>query len=565
MVSIPDYPFSAVVGQALFKKALTLVAVNPKIGGVLISGPRGSAKSTLARGFASVLSDGDKTFVTLPLGATEEMLVGTLDLQQVLDDQTVAFNPGLLSKAHGGVLYVDEVNLLPDTLVDLLLDVSASGVNHVERDGISHKHSAEFLLIGTMNPDEGELRPQLQDRFGLSVELDNRYALEERIEIVKRREAFDAAPDDFCNAFAANQQELIASISAARNLLPSVQCPTALRASIAERCVEANVEGLRADIVWFRAAQAHAAWSHRREVTEDDVNVVEPLVLAHRRQPSNQTQPPSKPPASTSYSRPPSSPSPEHQQQGLPKDNESLGEWGSMAPQQQSAADIDSLSLEWPVAQKAQADSVRRQAGKKKGPSYGGVKYVGKRSSQLDWFATLLSNTACWPPETLRFRQARTGLSVMNLVLLDTSASTLAGRLFAQAKAVVLQIAERAYFDREQLAILGFGNDKVEAVLQPARAPKVLQGLLENVSAGGGTPIRDALLQAQHWLQQLKRQMPEFTFCTWLLTDGRTRQSVSDIALPGECKVIDLEQSTVKRGRARELARELGAGYLALS
>jgi len=115
------------------------------------------------------------------------------------------------------------------------------------------------------------------------------------------------------------------------------------------------------------------------------------------------------------------------------------------------------------------------------------------------------------------------------------------------------------------LAILGFGNDKVEAVLQPARAPKVLQGLLENVSAGGGTPIRDALLQAQHWLQQLKRQMPEFTFCTWLLTDGRTRQSVSDIALPGECKVIDLEQSTVKRGRARELARELGAGYLALS
>ena len=203
----PNFPFTAVTGQTTFKLALTLLAINPAIGGVLVSGPRGSAKSTLAKGLADVMPSASSNnsdqaapaFITLPLSVTEEMVVGTLDLQQVLNEKQVEFKQGLLAKADQGVLYVDEVNLLQDHIVDLLLDVAASGTNVVERDGISHQHDARFVLLGTMNPDEGELRPQLQDRFGLSVVLGNDYAIDERVEIVQRREAFDVNSEALLN------------------------------------------------------------------------------------------------------------------------------------------------------------------------------------------------------------------------------------------------------------------------------------------------------------------------------------------------------------------------------
>ena len=292
MTDIPHFPLAAVVGADALKLALCLTAIDPKIGGVLIEGPRGMAKSTLARGLADLLASGQ--FVTLPLGATEERLVGTLDLDAALGEGRAQFSPGVLAKADGGVLYVDEVNLLPDHLVDLLLDVAASGVNQVERDGLSHRHPARFVLIGTMNPEEGELRPQLLDRFGLNVALSGQTPPEQRGQIIRRRLDFDAAPDAFCEQWGDAQQALKGRCEKARGLLSAIELDDGSLAIITERCFAAGVDGLRADLVWLRAARAHAAWRGASAIASEDIDAVAEFALRHRRreQPP-QTQSPS--------------------------------------------------------------------------------------------------------------------------------------------------------------------------------------------------------------------------------------------------------------------------------
>ncbi|MCU0117518.1 AAA family ATPase [Pseudomonas sp. B2M1-30] len=296
MTDTPHFPLSAVVGADDLKLALYLTAIDPKIGGVLIEGPRGMAKSTLARGLADLLASGQ--FVTLPLGATEERLVGTLDLDAALSDGRAQFSPGVLAKADGGVLYVDEVNLLPDHLVDLLLDVAASGTNLIERDGISHRHSAKFVLIGTMNPEEGELRPQLLDRFGLNVALGGHTAPTERGQIIRRRLDFDSDPQGFCAQWETEQKALRARCENARKALPGIPLDDAALAQITERCFAAGVDGLRADLVWLRAARAHAAWRGAAQIAEQDIDAVAEFALRHRRReqaaPSPQ-QPPQSP------------------------------------------------------------------------------------------------------------------------------------------------------------------------------------------------------------------------------------------------------------------------------
>ncbi len=551
-MSKPHFPFTAVCGQEQFKLALILSAINPAIGGVVISGPRGSAKSTLARGMADLLPESLPTgeskapaqsrFVTLPLGASEEMLLGTLDLEQVLNEKKVTFSPGLLSKAHCGVLYVDEVNLLPDNLVDLLLDVSASGVNLIERDGISHSHPADFLLVGTMNPDEGELRPQLHDRFGLSVNLSNQYAPTERVEIVKRRDLFERDPEAFLRAYQGQQTRLIAQIRTARNALAKVACSDALRLEIAERCAAAQVEGLRADIVWYQAALAHAALAQQTAVTLQDIIAVEELVLAHRRK-ATLDQPPSNPPPAQpprSFKRPEESRKPRQPE----------GEWGVMQPRQQHT--MDQVRVELPEL----TEHNREKQGVRQSPEL---------TRRPDWFRTLISNLPSWPPKQLAFKKSAKSAARLHLILLDTSASTLAEQSFAYAKAVVLQISEQAYLNREQIALFGFGNSAVKNLLSRIRAPKVLRSWLNQLGAGGGTPMRDAFLAAHCYLQQLHKQQPELDVVIYVLTDGRSSNTLQGIELPGELIWIDTELSQVKRGRGRRFADELNATYLALT
>lgn len=277
----PAFPFAALIGQASLQQALLLAAIDPGLGGVLVSGPRGTAKSTAARALAELLPQGQ--LVNLPLGASEDRLIGTLDLETVLRDGEVRFSPGLLAKAHGGVLYVDEVNLLSDALVDALLDAAASGVNTVERDGVSHSHAASFVLIGTMNPEEGELRPQLIDRFGLMVELQNCFEPAVRERIVKARLAFDLDPAGFRAAYAAQQDEYVERIDAAQAALPRLSFDDAVHARVSALCIEAAVDGLRADLVMLRAARALAALERAAAVSVAHVERVAEAVLVHRR------------------------------------------------------------------------------------------------------------------------------------------------------------------------------------------------------------------------------------------------------------------------------------------
>ena len=314
------FPLAAVVGADSLKLALCLAAIDPAIGGVLIEGPRGMAKSTLARGLADLLDGG--RFVTLPLGASEERIVGTLDLDAALGEGRAQFSPGLLARADGGVLYVDEVNLLPDHLVDLLLDAAASGVNHVERDGISHRHAARFVLIGTMNVEEGELRPQLLDRFGLNLALEGQPQPAERAEIVRRRLAFDADPAAFLQRWQGEQDTLGARCQNARQRLADIPLDDAALGEISQRCFAAGVDGLRADLVWLRAARAHAAWRGTAGIEPVDIEAVEDFVLRHRRRQQ-------QPPAAT----PPEQGSAPQQAQ---EQSQGEGQWGELPAQPQA-------------------------------------------------------------------------------------------------------------------------------------------------------------------------------------------------------------------------------------
>ncbi|MGH9154248.1 MAG: ATP-binding protein, partial [Acidimicrobiales bacterium] len=272
------FPFSAVVGHDDVKLALLLNSVDPRIGGVLLRGQKGSAKTTLARGLAALLPGG-APFVELPLGATEDRLVGSLDVAAALGEGRRRFQAGLLAGAHGGVLYVDEVNLLADHLVDVLLDVAASGVNVVEREGLSESHPARFVLAGSMNPEEGDLRPQLLDRFGLAVDVAASADAGARSEAVRRRLAFDADPAVFAAAWAGEEDRLRARLAAHR----PADLPTGLLTRVSALCASVGAEGLRADLVICRAAAALAGWEGEATATVEHVRRVAPLALAHRR------------------------------------------------------------------------------------------------------------------------------------------------------------------------------------------------------------------------------------------------------------------------------------------
>ncbi|WP_010268429.1 ATP-binding protein [Paenibacillus senegalensis] len=274
------FPFTAIVGQETMKKGLLLNLINPKLGGVLIRGEKGTAKSTAVRALAGLLPG--LRVVNLPVSATEDRVVGTLDIEHAIREGGVRFEPGLLAAAHNHILYVDEINLLDDAIVDALLDAAAMGVNTVEREGISHSHPSQFILIGTMNPEEGELRPQLLDRFALSVEVSGESDVQDRMEIIRRRLAFEASPDAFCLQYSARQADLQEKIMRARQQLGRIELSERMIEWAAQIGIRLEVDGHRADITVMKTAMTIAALDGRGEVRQADMTEAAALALPHR-------------------------------------------------------------------------------------------------------------------------------------------------------------------------------------------------------------------------------------------------------------------------------------------
>ncbi|MFC0338701.1 magnesium chelatase subunit D [Kushneria avicenniae] len=614
----PLFPFAAVTGHERLKLALILAALDTRLGGVLVSGPRGTAKSTLARSLAELLPFSRSSLVTLPLGADEAQLTGTLDLGRALGEREVAFQPGLLARAHEGVLYIDEVNLLPDALVDLLLDVAASGINHIERDGISHQHPSEFLLIGTMNPDEGDLRPQLLDRFGLAVLDHPAPDIEQRLQIVERRLAFDHDPEDFMAVWQEAQSHLSDRLQAARDRLAMVTLPPELARVIAIRCVEAGVEGVRADLAWRRGALAHAAWQGRSAVTLEDIDALAPLVMAHRApawtpdetpedgddghqgkgsdgDESASAPSPDHSPGRYQGRRPPSDApnrpdlAPGHDASSADAESESKQQLSStrsdehhiheQAPGDQSSGDWGSLPARpvSPVLENAasgtiQLPSVLQQAVGRFPQRQALTQLKGRHAlgrQRIDWpgsfrrAATAHDHPIPASPQSLVHRRDRRRPDTLTCIVLDISGSSLSRqssnqRQLEKAMALVERITASAYPAREKLMLLTLGGDGINEIMAPGRAPRTIATLLAGLAPGGGTPLRQGLEETRQRLTRYQRQASAM-IRLWILTDARSRDDLQLAPFGCDTHVVDCESVGQSLGRARELATSLDA------
>ena len=541
------FPFTAVVGQDEAKLALLLNALDPKIGGVLLRGEKGSAKSTLARGLASLLP-GEAPFVELPVGATEDRVVGTLDIEGALGEGTRRFQPGLLAAAHGGVLYVDEVNLLPDHLVDVLLDVAASGINTVEREGISERHPSQFVLVGSMNPEEGELRPQLLDRFGLAVDVKASTDADERAEAVRRRLAFDADPTKFATAF--DETELADRLDGAG--------PAALPADLVEvvtrLCASVGAEGLRADLVICRAAAALAGWEGRDEAAVEDVRRVAALALAHRRR-------------RTPFEEP-----------GISQDEVDEAIDGDGGDDGGAARDRTADSDD-PPARVVALDGVGGQTSGRRSTVRGTRgRLVGDRVpdgpvASLAVGATVRAAAArgAAAVEVEDVREAVREQKAGNLVVLAVDASGSMGveRRMEAVKGAVVGLLLDAYQRRDRVALVTFRDDAADLALRPTGSVEVAQARLRQLPTGGRTPLAAGITAA---LDVAVRHHGEHRPLLVVVTDGRhtsgpdPTEAAAAVRRRGvRAVVVDAEEGRTRLGLARTLAGTMGATYLTLS
>jgi len=570
-VTAPDFPFSAVVGCDEAKLALLLATVDPAIGGVLLRGDKGSAKTTLARGLAA-LGDG-AAFVDLPLGATEERVVGSLDLAAALTGGEVRLQPGLLATAHEGVLYVDEVNLLADHLVDVLLDVAATGINRIERDAISHTHPARFVLVGSMNPEEGDLRPQLLDRFGLAVEVRSATDPAHRAEAVRRRLAFDADPVAFAAAWTGPEGELRDRLRSATPV--PLDDGTLLAAS--EVCVAAGAEGLRADLVLARAAAALAGWDQRDEVRPDDLRTVAPLVLAHRAR-RHPLDPPGTPHHELVEEVPGEPGTSSTSSQGDGADD------GAPPSVVGSGPIARIVTLQAPRSEQRSASGRRSPVASDRGRVVGTIQPSGSPRSVAP-VATVSAAAARWATdadaehrvEAGDLREPRRETRTGNLLVLavDASGSMGADARMGAVKGALLGLLVDAYQRRDRVALVTFGGSGAHVVLRPTGSVEIARSRLEGLPTGGDTPLADGISVALDLA--VRSATPSLQPLLVVVTDGRATAGPDPFAaaltaaaavahrhIPAV--VVDVEVAGPGRlGLAPQLAAAMGARHLPLA
>jgi magnesium chelatase subunit D len=629
---VTQFPFSAIVAMDDMRLALILNAISPAIGGVLVRGEKGTAKSTAVRALTAVLPpveviagcrfscsptapDGQcpdgphpaeaeaqvrpTRLVELPVGATEDRLTGSLDIGRALTEGITSFQPGLLAAAHRGVLYVDEVNLLHDHLVDLLLDAAALGTSYVERDSVSVQHAARFLLVGTMNPEEGELRPQLLDRFGLTVEAVAPRDPVTRAEVVRRRMAFDAGPAAFTARFADGEAELAATIAAARDRLPAVVLDDAALEQIAAVCASFGVDGLRADIVIARAAAAHAAWRGASAVTRDDIRAAARLALPHRRRRNpfdapgldEQQLDDALGEAEGGPDDPDDEPDPQPPDPGSGETRTPPAPDGHAPAQDPGAAGRESVAPTGATfrARRLEVPGMGYGAAGRRSRAYtDGGHTVGARPPRsalrdLHLTATLMASA----PHQVRRGRAGPGLileradlrerrregreSNLVLFLVDASGSMAARRRMEAVKGAVLSLLLDAYQRRDKVGLICFRGVGAQLLLPPTSSVDAAARRLAAMPTGGQTPLAAGLTEAHATLRRERMRDPQRRPLLVVVTDGRHTAGGEPQAAALRLRrdgvasvVVDCESGPVRLQLAGALARALGAEYLSL-
>ena len=643
----PVFPFTAIVGQQTLGEALLACAVDPRIGGVLVRGERGTAKSTAVRALAPLLGDVEVVagcrfnadpaldgagcpdgphdgaavqrrpvaLVELPVGATADRLLGSLDLDRALRDGVAAFEPGLLAAAHRGILYADEVNLLPDHLVDVLLDAAAMGRAHVEREAISVSHPARFLLVGTMNPEEGELRPQLLDRFGLSVDVAASTDPAQRVEVVRRRLAFDADPDAMRARFAADEAALAARVAAARERLARIALDERTLLLIAGVCARLGVDGMRADIVCAQAARALAALDGDDAVGEDHVRRAARLALAHRRRRGpleapglddaeleeamdeargDDREPDPEPPSGDGNGNGSHNGAPEHappdpapagggEPRGLRAAADAAPHPHAPAPERVdapgAAARAPSLSLagvgRGAAGRRSRATGAEGQPVDSRPPTAAVTDLAVAASLRA---AAGRRAVAGGPPLARgdvreHVRAGREGNLVVFCV--DASGSMGARRRMAAVKGAILGLLLDAYRRRDRVALVTFRGAGAQVVLPPTGSVERAAAVLAALATGGTTPLAAGLHRAAELVTLERRRDPERRALVLAVTDGRAsgeggldaaRAAAADLGRVADGVVVfDGEEGRVRLGLAAELARAAGAQLLPLA
>ena len=608
--SFSNFPFSAIVGQEEMKLGLILNVIDPAIGGVLIMGHRGTGKSTAVRGLAELLPEvwvaqrcpyrcdpadvktacddcraqlaSEKKLerertqvavVDLPLGATEDRVCGSIDIQRALAEGIKAFEPGLLARANRGFLYIDEVNLLEDHLVDLLLDVAVTGQNKVERENISFSHPARFVLIGSGNPEEGELRPQLLDRFGLDVEVKTETELDDRVEIVERREAFQRDGESFVAAFAAEQAKLKKQIVAAQKQVGSIKVERQLLRKIAELCGELGIDGHRGELTISRAARSLAAFEGKKKVGTAEIKRVAAMALRHRlrRDPLEERaeserieQAIEKTFPETRMTR--SDRSGDDGDQGgraksVKQDDNASARSGSDRRRVASATgaepagdkttsltvgdlkDRDVRLPNMPSSRSLRSDSPsksNRRAGANSVRNHLRGRYVRAtamrnagsrvaiaatlRASVTRQRSQLKSTNRRVSPESLRFQELNCKTGRLFIFAIDTSGSMASHRI-KQAKVAVLSLLKQSYIQRDQVAIICFRGDSAEVYLPVSRSILRARRVLDSLRVGGGTPLSAGLACALKLAKAIEARVGETSVL--LFTDGNANVALS--------------------------------------